>query len=150
VTDSLRIDINRPLTFHTSAGDSLPVHGVELVLTGDGKGTPPGARLVFRVAYAVFEKIIAGSLFGLTPDVRGEPASPFERDRELELEAVLRPDLTASVIAQGGGAGDLINSLTGQAAESIAFVATTESWKAISVVQELDSSGVKSGYRVHS
>ena len=150
MTDSLRIDIDRAISFKTTAGEPFPAHAIALVLTGDGKGTPPGARLVFRVAYREFERILAGSLFGLVPEVRGETASPFERDRDIELEAVLRSDLTASVIAQGGGAGDLINSLTGQGAESIAFVETTESWKATSVVQELDSSGVKSGYRVQS
>jgi len=147
VTDSVHIDLDRAISFHTLAGDPIPAHGVALVLTGDGKDVAPGARVVFRVTFDIYERILAESLFGLVPEVRGEPASPFVDDRELELEAELRPELATTVISRGGGARELVNTLTGAGEQSFGFLATTESWQMQSVVQELEDTGVTSGFR---
>jgi hypothetical protein len=151
VTDSITVELDRDITFHTLAGDPVPAHAVALVLTGDAKTTRPGARLVFRVASAVYDRILAESLFGLAPGVRGEPAQPFVADRELEIDARLRPDVTDALIASGGGARELAEALAG-AGSAMPFIAATESWQALSVVQELDTpdgvaGAIKSGYR---
>jgi hypothetical protein len=155
VTDSLRIDLDHSITFHTLAGEIIPAHGVALVLTGDGKSVAPGARVVFRVAFGTYQRILAESLFGLVPAVRGEPASPFVDDREVELDAELRPELAVTLIARGGGARDVVSALGG--GSGFEFLATTESWLTQSVVQELDppagaapDAAVKSGFRVRS
>lgn len=144
VTDSITIDLDRAIAFRTRAGDSIAAYGVALELTGDGTTAPPAARLTFRVAPDVYDRIVDESLFGLAPDVRGEPPSPFTDDRELELVADLRPRVAAELIARGGGAEDLVGALLAADAPA-AFVARTDSWQTHSVVQE-DESGVRSGF----
>jgi hypothetical protein len=151
MSDSLRIELEREILFATLAGDPVPAYGAELVLTGDGKAVPPGARLVFRVGYDVFQQILADSLFGLAPEVHGNPGIPFEPAKEIELDAELRPELAATLIERGGGARELVQALVGDAPEQLQFVAMTESWLATSVVQEIEAPGggtLKSGYKV--
>ena len=152
MTDSITIELDRAITFHTLAGDPLAAHGVKLVLTGGGKAAAPAARLVFRVEPAVYDRIVAESLFGLVPELRGEPMVPFARDRELELDAELRPDVAAALIARGGNARDLVDALVTPETPG-AFLATTESWRTRSVVQAIEppaggpAGALKSGYR---
>lgn len=151
MSDSLRIELGRDLLFATLAGDPLPAHGVELVLTGNGKDVPPGAHLVFRVAYHVYEQILEQSLFGLAPAVRGTPQLPFEKDRDIEIDADLRADLAVTLIDRGGGARELIAALAGEPEDRFQFIATTESWLASSVVQAIETPTgdyLKSGYSV--
>lgn len=153
MSDALHIELEREIVFATIAGNPLPAYGVELVLTGNGKDVSPGARIVFRVSYDTYLQILDESLFGLVPEVRGDPGIPFEADREMELDAVLRPDLAATLIERGGGAQDLVQALLGDAADRLMFVAMTESWRAASVVQEIEAptgGTLKSGYKVAS
>jgi hypothetical protein len=151
VSDRLRIEMGRDILFATLAGDPLPAYGVELVLTGNGKDVPPGAHLVFRVAYHVYEQIVAESLFGLVPELRSEPGIPFEAGKQIEIDADLRPDLATTLIDRGGGAQQLLLALIGEAEDRFQFIALTESWLASSVVQEIDTptgDSLKSGYKV--
>ncbi|MBL9013613.1 MAG: hypothetical protein JNL83_05535 [Myxococcales bacterium] len=151
MSDSLRIELGRDLLFATLAGDPLPAHGVELVLSGNGRDIPPAAHLVFTVAYHVYEQIVGESLFGLVPDVRGNPGLPFERGRDVEIDADLRPELVTTLIDRGGGARELITALLGEPEDRFQFIALTESWLASSVVQEIEApvgGTLKSGYKV--
>lgn len=134
MTDSLTVALDRAITFHTRAGEPVPAQSVALVLTGDGATTPPGARLVFRMPYAP-----ARAVFGIT----GEPPVPFEPG-DVEIEARLRPAIAAGLIARGGGAREIAESLVDEDSPA-AFVALAECWQAVSVVQGDD---VKSGFRV--
>lgn len=151
MSDSLRITMGRDILFATLAGDPLPAHGVELVLTGNGKDVPPGAHMVFRVAYHVYEQILEQSLFGLVPEVRGQPGIPFEAGKEIEIDADLRPELATTLIDRGGGARELLKALIGEAEDRFQFIAVTESWLATSVVQAIETPTgdfLKSGYKV--
>lgn len=143
--------MGRDILFATLAGDPLPAHGVELVLTGNGKDVPPGAHMVFRVAYHVYEQILEQSLFGLVPEVRGQPGIPFEAGKEIEIDADLRPELATTLIDRGGGARELLKALIGEAEDRFQFIAVTESWLATSVVQAIETPTgdfLKSGYKV--
>jgi hypothetical protein len=146
VTDSLTVPLDRAILFHTRGGEPVPAHGVSLVLTGDGATTPPGARVVFRVTAAAYER--AAALFGVT----GEPPVPFERDQDVEIEARLRTAIAAGLIARGGGARELADALVDDGSPA-AFIALAECWQAVSVVQQIEppagvAGSIQSGFRV--
>ncbi|NVB81742.1 MAG: hypothetical protein HOV81_25330 [Kofleriaceae bacterium] len=142
MSDSITIELDRAIAFRAPSGEPIAAHGVALVLTGDGKTLAPAAQLAFRISAEVYDRIVEEALFGLVP---GEPPSPFAQGRDLELEARLRPDVAARLIALGGGAEDLAIALVLPDAPA-AFIAESESWQVLSVMQA--DGDVKSGFRV--
>jgi hypothetical protein len=135
-TDSITIELGRPIAFRTLGGDSLAAHAVALTLRGDAKSEAARATLVFRVAFDVYTRILAQSLFELEPGVR--PPTPFEVDRDIEIEARLAPDLVAALLATGAGAQDLVDSLTSETAR-LPLLRVTTCWQALSVMQPIDA-----------
>ena len=151
MSENLRIAVDRDILFATLAGDPLPAHGLHIVLSGNGKDIPAAVHLVFTVESSDYEQILEESLFGLVPEVRGQPQLPFERGKPLEIDADMRPDLVATMLERGGGARELVMALLGEPEERLQFVATTESWRATSVVQAIETPTgdfLKSGYSV--
>jgi hypothetical protein len=134
--DSITVELDRPISFRTLAGDSLAAHAVALNLRGDAKSDSPRATLVFRVSFDVYTRILAQSLFELEPGVR--PSTPFEVDRDIEIEARLAPDLVAALLATGAGASELVDSLTTETAP-LALLRVTTCWQALSVMQPMDA-----------
>jgi hypothetical protein len=131
MTDRLTVDIDRAIMFRTLAGDELAAHGVQLVLTGP----PASAKLTFRVAHDVYERILQESLFGL-----GE--APMELAGEVEIVARMRPDVANALTTRGGGARELIEGLEG----GTSIVGMTETWQALEARH--DEAGGKLGYTI--
>jgi hypothetical protein len=144
MSDTITVELERAITFRTLAGEPLEVRGVMLHLTEDV------ATLVFRVEPAVYAKIITSSLFGLASEVRGEPLVPISDNRDVEIEATLRPQVAEPMLARGDGVRELVAALLAPSPTG-PMVAVTESWQAQSVVQEIEAphgGSLKSGYRV--
>jgi hypothetical protein len=148
-SDTLSVELDKPITFRTLDGAPLAARGVSLELTAENG--VPAAKLVFRVEPALYDKIVDQWLFGLLPEVRGEPMSPFSADEPIEIEARLRPELASAVVKGGRGARELVEGLLGTST-TMPFVAITESWQVLSVVQAMalpagTEGTIQSGYR---
>jgi hypothetical protein len=145
VSDSVKLNVDREVSFSTPAGKAVPAHCVALFFSG-GRESPPNVKALFVVAHASYQRALKEELFGLSADAAGD-AEPFAADKPVELEAELDADLTKDLITRGGGAEELVGALMGQA-NAFTKIAAAASWQAVSVMQ--DDGGMKSGYSLGS
>jgi len=145
VSDSVRLNVDREVSFTTPAGKAVPAHCVALLFSG-GRESPPNVKGIFLVAHASYERALKDELLGLTADAVGD-AEPFAADKPVEIEAELDAGETKNLIDKGGGAEELVAALMGQA-NAFASIGRETSWQALSVMQ--DDGGMKSGYSLGS
>ena len=130
MSELVTIDLDGPIGFREPTGAVLAAHGVDIKLRGTD------ARITFRVAPDDYAHIHDVALFQIV----GEPEVPFDPELPFEIEAQLRADVVAALLADDDPAQRLVTSL----AEG---TMPTESWLALSVVQPMEP-GLQSGFRI--
>jgi len=116
-------------------GDAITIRDLRLELDWSDDGLLTGVAGVWVVDWDVWQRIDAGRLFHLEPNLRGECfGGGLTVGLEVEIEAKLDADLVPDLAERGGGDPFVVGALF-RGATSESPLAQTESWFAMFVKQ---------------
>lgn len=134
------------LILYIDSDSPLTVCAISLALTKQADKAIE-CRLTFRVNSELYQQIDREALFNLRPEVRGPfTAKGFSPDQDIEIEAVLEPDLLPQLTEHAADASQVATYLQKLSQEQPDNpLLSTYSWYALQVKQQQATSEI--GYR---